>query len=158
MSENTGTDTAVDPLSADVGDKELTKLPLLPGDRIMRFEIRKPTIAMAKKKGSENRVLTIPCHTVEDQVGVDGKTMNKGWPIFKRIVVTPGPKRDAQRIAGDVARLCQACGVRGVRVIDVIDNPVTHLEGKLFDGKTRIVPESDGFPESNDINPIPLAQ
>lgn len=147
-------DEVRDPLSADVGDRELTKFPLLPDGRIMRFEIRKPATADAKKKGSTSRVLTVPCHTTEDATSTDGKTINKGWPVYKRITVTPTEKRDASKIAADVAKLCQACGVTGVKVIDVINNPAQYLEGKLFDAKVRIMPENDGFPESNDLSPV----
>mgnify|MGYP001618161437 CR=1 FL=1 len=145
-----------DPLSADVGDKELTKMPLLPADRLLRFEIRKPVTAPTKKDPAKN-MLTIPCHLVEDTRGTDGAVVHKGFPIFMRYTVTPTEERSAKQIAADIGRLCQALGIKGVKVIDIINDPKTHLDGKIFDAKTRIVPEKDGYPESNTLNPVPLA-
>lgn len=145
-----------DPMDADVGDKELTKFPLLQGDRVMRFEIRKPSMAAGKKNAAQN-VLTVPCYTTTDAVGIDGKSINKGWPVYMRIGVTPTEKRDAKKIAADIGRLCQAVGVKGVKVSAVIADPVTHLDGKLFDAKVKVVPENEGFPESNSLSPIPLS-
>lgn len=146
----------VDPLSADVGDKELTKMPLLPADKIVRLEIRKPAKAPTSKDPNRE-LLTIPCHLVEDARDVNGETIHKGFPIFHRISVTPSENRTAKQIAADVGKLCQAVGLKGVKVIDVINDPKSHLDGKIFDAKTRIIPEKDGYPESNAINPIALA-
>lgn len=155
MSDNTTTVEA-DPLSADVGDKDLTKMPLIPADKIVRFEIRKPVCAPTQKDPNKN-MLTIPCCLVEDVRDVNGEVIHKGFPIYHRITVTPSEARSAKQIAADVGKLCQAVGLKGVKVIDVINDPKTHLEGKIFDAKTRIVPEKDGYPESNAIAPIPLA-
>lgn len=151
-----------DPLSADVGDKELTKMPLLPADRIFRFEVRKPT-KVESKSTPGNFMLTIPCALVEDATAVDGEKVNKGFPIFHRIMVTPTEGKDGKQgrtvnqIASDVGKLCQAIGLKGITVRQVIDDPVTHLDGKLFDAKTRINKEKDGYPESNSLYPVPLA-
>lgn len=145
-----------DPLAEDVGNKDLTKLPLLPADKIIRFEIRKPTTAPTKKDASRN-MLTVPCYLVEDTRDVSGEVIHKGFPVFHRITVTPSEDRTAKQIAADIGKLCQAVGLKGVKVIDVINDPKTHLDGKIFDAKTRIVPEKDGYPESNSLSPIPLA-
>jgi len=154
MSDNTQTDQ--DPLSADVGDKELTKMPLFPADRVFRFEIRKP-VKVESKSTPGNFMLNIPCAVTEDLVAVGGEKINKGFPIFHRIMVTPTEKRTPAQIASDVGKLCQAVGLKGVTVRQVIDDPITHLDGKLFDAKTRINKEKDGYPESNSLSPIPLA-
>ncbi len=143
-----------DPLSADVGDKII--MPLLPADKLLRFEIRKPVLAPGKKDPSRN-VLTIPCHLTEDTMSVTRDTIHKGFPVFMRIPVTPSEDRNAEQISNDVKRLCQAVGIKGVKVIDVINNAKEHLEGKVFDAKTKILPEKDGYPESNVLTPVPLA-
>ena len=150
------TTTEQDPLSQDVGSKDLTKMPLLPADRVFRFEIRKPTKTESKSTPG-NFMLNIPCALVEDQVDVNGERVNKGFPVFHRIMITPTDKRTVTQIASDVGRLCQAIGLKGVTVRQVIDDPVAHLDGKLFDAKTTINKEKDGYPESNSLKPVPLA-
>ena len=154
-----------DPLSADVGDKDNIKMPLLPADKIVRLEIRKVAKVISKsnprvkRDGNEydNEMLNVPCHLTEDATAVDGTKINKGFPIFHRIMLTPTDERPAKQIAADVTKLCLAVGVKGLTVRQLIDDPVTHLEGKIFDAKTKINKEKDGYPESNSINPIPLA-
>lgn len=146
----------IDPLSADVGDKDLTKFPLIPGDRMLRFEIRKPSLAPSRKDPNRN-VLTVPCHLVDDVRADDDTIIHKGFPVFHRIPVTPSEDRGARQIAADVGQLCQAVGVKGVKVIDIINDPVRYLDGKIFDAKTRIVPGKDGYPDSNALRPIALA-
>src|SRR5688572_28400967 len=131
-------------------------MPLLQADKKLRFELRNPVTAATKKDDRPN-MLTVPCCLVEDTTAVGGDIVHKGYPIYHRITVTPSEDRTDKQIAADVGKLCQAVGLKGVRVIDVINDPKTHLEDKIFDAKTRIVPEKDGFPESNSLSPIPLA-
>ena len=149
-------DEVRDPLNADVGDRELTKFPLLPEGTIKRFEIRKPSKATAKKSksGQPSEMIVLPCHLAEDATSTEGQTINKGWPVYHRITVTVTEKRDARAIAGDVAKWCQAAGVKGVKVSEVIADPAKYFEGKVIDAKIRIVPESDGYPESNGLTPV----
>lgn len=156
-------DETQDPLAADVGDKDLTKMPLIPADKKLRFEIRKPAKVTSKSNptvkfnGSDvpNEMINVPCHLTEDTRAVDGSTINKGFPIFHRIMVTVHDERTPKQVASDVGRLCQAVGLQGVKVIDVINNP-SLLDGKIFDAKTKINKEKDGYPESNSLSPIPL--
>jgi hypothetical protein len=143
----------LDPLSQDVGSKELTKYPLLKGDRVYRFEIRKPS--KTKTQDGSKDMLVLPCATVEDYQAVDGETLNKGFTLIHRITVTPSDKRTVKQISADVGSICQATGVKGLTVRQLIDDPSV-LDGKVFDAKVKIQPEKDGYPESNSLRPVPL--
>lgn len=148
-----------DPMATDVSDVD-TSFPLLQDGRLLRFEIRKPKVADAKaskakplKEGETIRVLTVPCHTTDDNTGTKNEAIKKGFPVYHRITITETTERGLNDIAKNIALLCKACGLKGVTPRDVINNP-TVLDGLLFEGKVKIMPEKDGFPASNVLSPV----
>lgn len=144
-------DTSVrDPLNADVGDKELTKMPILMPDKIYRLEIRKPTVAAGKKDASK-MVMRIPLYTTKDEQSTTGETINAGFPIFHYVTVTPGDKITPQQVAKNIGQVCQAAGVSGVKVSDVIANPEAYLDGKIVDAKVKTSKETDEYGEASTI-------
>lgn len=145
-----------DPLSADVGDKDLTKYPLLPANRLLKFEVRQPEKKPTTKDPSAE-MLVIPLVLRENGVvSTAGDSINEGFVITHRIMITPTDKRTPNQIARDIGGLCQALGVTGMTVRQVIDNP-SCLDGKIGMFKTKINPEKDGYPESNSLVPVPAA-
>lgn len=165
MTEDTST-IQNDPLNADVGDKDTIKYPLLQDGTLMRFEIREPKVAPTKDTANlppeqQQKTLTIPCYTTKDAPGVDGRTINAGFPIFVRLFVSVTDKVSGQDIANRLTPYGLACGVpRGVKVSDIIADPKKHLDGKLFDAKVTVEKAREDkktgrvYPESNSLKPI----
>lgn len=144
----------VDPLSMDVGDKELTKYPLLPADRLLKFEIKSAEVVAAKAEGRQN--LKIVKSLLEESVSTDGDIIHPGFTITTYIPITPSEKLQARTIAGNIAKECQGVGLKGVNGAQVIANP-SMLVGKVGAYKTKINPEKDGFPASNSLTPVPAS-
>jgi len=147
--------TEADPLSADVGDKELTKYPLLPADRLLKFEIKSAEKVAGKQEGKEN--LKIVYSLMEDCVSTDGDPIHPGFSITSYTSVTPSEKRTARNIAGDIARICQGVGIKGVTGAQILADPTTYLVGKVGAYKTKINKETESFPASNSLTPVPAS-
>jgi len=140
-----------DPLDTPCNDVD-TSMPKLQPGRVYRMEIRKSTVGPAKKDPSR-QTLTIELRTTEDAVSTDGKPIHKGYPIYDRRSITPSDKMDLGAIAKGIATIVKATDLvnSGVTARQIINDP-SMLDGKLVDVKTKIVPESDGFPESTGIS------
>jgi len=144
----------VDPLSMDVGDKELTKYPLIPADRLLKFEIKSAEVVAAKKEGRQN--LKIVRSLMEETVSTDGDIIHPGFVVTEYISITPSETLTARTIAGNISKACQGVALKGVNGAQVIANP-SMLVGKVGAYKTKINPEKDGYSASNSLTPVPAS-
>ena len=150
------TENINDPLAMDVGDKQLTRFPLIPADRLLKWEIADVDI-VGTKADDTKKMIVYKSKLMEDVTSTDGDLIHAGFSIINRIGITPTGERTPRNIAGDIARLCQALGLKGVNGAQIVADPKTYLEGKVYMGKTKINPEKNGFPESNAITPVPAS-
>ena len=98
----------------------------------------------------KGQMLTITLKTVEDGIATNGYAINKGFPVFARTSITPTEKYPKDRIRMEVAKICQAIGVKTIK-------PFADLKGKLVKVKIKVRPERTDpttqatYPESNEI-------
>lgn len=146
--------TATDPLDQDVGEE--VKYPLLAPGGTMRF-----LVTSAEKKTNEttqNEQLVFKCATQAEGRSTDGDTLHKGFTVIHRINVKVTEKVTAKRIGDDVKVFCQACGVKGKKVNEIIADP-SALKDKLFDAKVAVVTSKDPrYSDSNALRPIPISE
>lgn len=136
----------------DVSDKDLGKFPILMPDKIYRLEIRKPTVSPGKSDPNK-QVARIPLYTTKEEQSSTGETINAGFPVYDYITVTPTAdgKPSAKQIADRIGTLCQAAGVKGLKVSQVIAD-INVLDGKLVDAKVGKSKATDEFGESSRIS------
>jgi|SRR5882757_2150284 len=168
MTEDTST-IQNDPLNADVGDKDTIKYSLIQDGTLMRFEIRDPKTVATKDTANlpleqQVRMLNLPCYTTRDAMSTDGRTINKGFPVFVRLFVSVNEIQTAQDVANQVTPYCLAAGIRkGTATVgQIIADPKRFLDGQLFDAKVLVTPAKTTkagktYPESNSLKPVPVS-
>lgn len=141
---------SVDPLSSDVG--EPVKYPLLV-EKLMQFQIRNPE---KKKSEAGNDMLVVPCYTMSDERSTDGDILRAGFRVTHRVMLTPTETRQAKNIANDIKSLCQATGITGKKVSDIIDDP-SILNDKTLQANVKISPAKGEYEASNSLRPVPIS-
>jgi hypothetical protein len=137
-----------DPLSQDAAAVD-TSFPLLPTG-IYDMEITDCGVGASKSK-PENQVMTIKMATTQDVTDTKGEHLNKGFPIYYRIGITPTPDYDAKAIAKKLATVLKQCGVaQGITPRGFI-NDAKMVVGKVVRVKIAIQKETTDFPESNSV-------
>lgn len=146
--------TVSDPLDQDVGEE--VKYPLLAPGGTMRFLIQ--TAEHKVNETTKNEQLVFKSATQAETRSTDGDTLHAGFVSVHRINVKPTEKVTAKRIADDVKIMCQACGVKGKKVSEVIADPSVFV-GKLWDAKVGVSASKDPkYSDSNSFRPVPLSQ
>lgn len=145
---------AVDPFAVNTEDTD-TSMPLLAAG-LADLVISEAEVADAKKNPG-SQTLRLVLKTTADGMSTKGEPLSAGFPLFHYISITPSESYPATRIAKAVAMVCQAAGVTGVTVRQVLDDP-SMLVDKVVRCKVGIRKETDDFPESNTIKTfVPLS-
>lgn len=147
-------DTTLDPLSADVGQE--VKYPLIKPDTRMNFFIKEAKKVTNEKSNNEQVVCS--CTTESDCIDTDGETLYKGFTVTHRLNAKVTEKVTAKSISESFRTLCQAVGLKGMTVAQVIADPSV-LNGKIFSATVKISKDKTGqYPDSNSLRPQPLAE
>lgn len=134
-----------DPFDTPV-DQTDTSFPLLnPG--IKDLEVVKADKGLSKK---DSNMLTFTLKTTADDIDTKGEKLQKGFPLYHRIVIDPSESRTANRICKDIALFAKACGVAGPTPRQIIDDPEI-LVGSVVRAKVIVTKATEEFPESNNI-------
>lgn len=143
---------AADPLSADVGEE--VKYLLIKPDTRMNFLI--VDVKKVTNDTTQNEQLVLRNATESDCQSTDGDTLYKGFNVTTRYNVKVTERVTAKRISEDIRTLCQACGIKGKTVAEVIANPSV-LIGKIYSAKVGIAKNKNPqYSDSNSFRPIPL--
>jgi hypothetical protein len=141
-----------DPLAESVEEKVL--FPLIRPDTLMRFTIRAAELKTNDK--TQNQQLVIKCATMKECQSTDNEVLHEGFTITHRINAKVTEKVTAKRIGDDIKTLCQACGIKGKTVRQILDDPSV-LKDQIFDAKVGVVEDKTGqYDPQNSIRPIPL--
>jgi hypothetical protein len=140
-----------DPLSQSVDGID-TSFPLLPAG-LYDFEIVDASVAAAKSNPN-GQTMTIKLALTENATDTKGEMLNKGFPIYMRIGLTPTEKYAAKDIAKKLADVLKKCGyATGVTPRQFISTP-RMIVGKIVRAKVAIRKETDEFPESNEVKSL----
>ena len=137
----------IDPLNTPLADID-TSMPLLaPG--LYDMEITDAVVGPAKSN-SAHSTLKVTLKTTNDAPDVKGQMINKGFPIYHSIALTPSEDMSVEKIKKNVASLGQRAGIVGGTVRQLLDNPAV-LKGKVVRTKIGIQKETDEYPASNAV-------
>jgi hypothetical protein len=142
-----GVSIGQDPLNTPVGDID-TSFPLLAAG-LYDMEIADAVVGPAKGNPT-HQTLKVTLKTTHDAPDVKGQMVNKGFPIYHHIALTPSEDMPIDKIKKNVAALGQRAGASKLSVRDLLNNP-TVMKGKVVRVKVGIQKETEEYPASNQV-------
>lgn len=126
----TPTTTPIDLLNEDLSGVD-TSLPIIIEGM---YDLEVFSIAKEPSKDGAKENINLVLHTTETASTTTRDVVQKGFPIFHTISITPTEKYSVEQIKRKLAELTQAVGVRSI-------NPLEAIKGRIVRTKIVIEPE-----------------
>jgi len=135
-----------DPYDVPAGSVD-TSFPRLVPNKLYPLEVIE---AEVRTNDEQRESLRIVLKTTEDAYSTTGDPVNKGFPVYHYVSLTPSDKYTHETIKKNLALIMQALGLVGMKISNFKQNPGL-IVGKVVVVKLGLRKADDEYPESNKI-------